>query len=194
MKKMSKPSIPKPVKLILSLISGDKGLFAFVAGELSQVYGRIDFMSALIPFSTTTYYQAEMGENLMRRFITFEKLIEPDMLPEVKRGTDELESKQKDGEGNRRVNCDPGYIALDHLILATHKKYSHRPYLRNGVYADLTLIYKRKGFQPLEWTYPDYGSAEIIEIMNRLRERYRIQLKEFELRALRSDMVLSVTC
>jgi len=191
---MSKPSIPTPVKLILSLILGDKGLFTFVAGELSQACGRIDFMSAFIPFTTTDYYQAEMGKNLMRRFITFEKLIEPDMLPEVKRLTDELESKLKDGKGNRRVNCDPGYIALDHLILATHKKYSHRPYLRAGVYADLTLIYRRKGFQSLEWTYPDYGSAESIEIMNRLRERYRMQLKVFERSVLPSDMVLNVKC
>lgn len=177
---MSKPSTPKPVKLIVSLISRDKGLFAFVASELSQTYGRIDFMSAFIPFTTTTYYQAEMGENLMRRFITFEKLIEPDMLPEVKRWTDELESNHKDVEENRTINLDPGYVALDHLILATNKKYSHRPHLRDGVYADLTLIYKRKGFQPLEWTYPDYGSAEIIEILSRLRERYRVQLREFQ--------------
>ena len=187
---MSKPSTPKPVKLIVSLISGDKDLFAFVAGDLSRTYGRIDFLSKHIPFTTTTYYQAEMGESLMRRFITFEKLIEPDKLPEIKRWTDGLESKQKDVEGNRRVNCDPGYIALDHLILATNKKYSHRPYLRDGVYADLTLVYKRKGFQPLGWTYPDYGSAEIIKIMNRLRERYRMQLKELELRTLQSDTML----
>lgn len=174
---MSTPSPPSPVKLIVSLISRDKGLFTFVSGELAHTYGRIDFMSKPIPFTTTTYYQAEMGENLMRRFITFEKLIEPDLLPEVKQVTNELESKQKDGKGNRRINCDPGYIALEHLILATHKKYSHRPYLKDGVYADLTLIYKRKSFQPLEWTYPDYASAEIREIMNRLRERYRVQFR-----------------
>ena len=65
---MSKPSFPKPVKLIVSLISRDKNLFPFISGELSLSYGRIDFMSKFIPFNTTTYYQAEMGENLMRRF------------------------------------------------------------------------------------------------------------------------------
>ena len=174
---MSTPSPPKPVKLILSLISKDKSLFTCMAEEISHAYGKIDFMSTCIPFTTTDYYQAEMGDDLMRRFVTFEKLVNPDVLPEVKRRTDELESKQKDEKGNRRVNCDPGYICLEHLVLATHKKYSHRPYLRDGVYADLTLIYKKKSFQPLEWTYPDYGSAEIIGIMNRLRMRYRMQLR-----------------
>lgn len=175
---MSEPLPPKPVKLIVSLIARDTRVLALAAGRLSKIYGRIDFMSKLIPFTTTTYYQAEMGENLMRRFITFEKLIEPDKLPEIKKLTDELESHYKDGDGSRRLNCDPGYMTLDHLILATNKRYSHRPYLREGVYADLTLIYRGKSFQSLKWTYPDYGSAEIIEIMNRLRERCRVQLRE----------------
>ncbi|MEO0250559.1 MAG: DUF4416 family protein, partial [candidate division WOR-3 bacterium] len=68
--------------------------------------------------------------------------------------------------------------SLDHLVLATHKKSAHRPYLRNGTYADLTLLYCQKSFQPLEWTYPDYGSPEIIEIMNRLRACYKAQLRK----------------
>ena len=174
---MSKPSPPKPVKLIVSLISEDEPLFSCIADELSKTYGRIDFISKIIPFTATTYYQAEMGNDLKRRFITFAKLVEPDILPEVKRRAGELESTQKDREGNRRINCDPGYIALEHLVLATHKKYSHRPYLRDGVYADLTLVYRKNSFQSLEWTYPDYGSEEIIEIMNRLRERYKLQLR-----------------
>ncbi len=175
---MSTPSIPKPVKLLVSLVSGYESLFPSAAKELSQAYGRIDFMSKLIPFNKTAYYQAEMGGNLIRRFITFEKLIAPDRLPEIKRWTDRLESEHKDGEENRKLNLDPGYISLSHLILATNKKYSHRPYLRDGVYADLTLMYRRKSFQSLEWTFPDYGTAEIIEIMNRLRERYQVQLRE----------------
>jgi len=174
---MSAPSTPDPVKQVVSLISRGKDLIAVAESELSREYGRIDFMSRLIPFDRTTYYHAEMGEPLIRRFVTFEKLVDPERLPEVKRWTDGLESRHRDGEGKRTVNCDPGYIALDHLILATNKKYSHRPYLRSGVYADVTLVYKRKSFQPLEWTYPDYGSQEIIELMNRLRERYRVQLR-----------------
>ncbi len=178
---MSTPSTPNPVKLAVSLISRDKGLLTLAGGELSQEYGSIDFMSSPRPFTETTYYQAEMGGSLVRRFMAFEKLIEPDKLPLVKRWTDRLESRHKNGEGKRKINCDPGYIALQHLILATNKNYAHRPYLGEGVYANLTLIFKKKSFQPLEWTYPDYGSKEIIEIMNRLRERYWGQLKELKL-------------
>ena len=177
---MSHPSPPKPVKLLVSLIARDAHLIAGVAEELSQAYGKIDYMSAYIPFAATTYYQAEMGSGLMRRLITFEDLLDPERLPEVKRYTDSLEAHYTTSEGSRKINLDPGYITLYQLILATNKRFSHRPYLRDGVYADLTLIYKKKSFQPLAWTFPDYGSAEMIGILNRLRERYRIQLKEHE--------------
>ena len=177
---MSHPSSPKPVKLLVSLIAGDTHLIAGVAEELSEAYGKIDYMSAHIPFTATTYYQAEMGTGLMRRLITFEALLDPERLPEVKQYTDKLEAHYTSSAGNRTINLDPGYITLYQLILATNKRFAHRPYLRDGVYADLTLIYKKKSFQPLPWTFPDYGSAEMIGIINRLRERYHLQLKKQE--------------
>lgn len=177
---MSTPSSPRPVKLIVSLLAADKQLIADAAGELALAYGTIDFMSRCIPFTMTDYYREEMGENLVRRFITFGDLIRPESLPGVKKLTDLLEGRFLSATGGRTINLDPGYIALEHLLLATNKKYTHRPYLGNGVYADLTLIYRDKSFRPLEWTYPDYASAEIIELLNRLRERYRLQLQEQE--------------
>jgi hypothetical protein len=177
---MSTPSPPRPVKLIVSLLAAEKELIADAAGELSRTYGVIDFMSRCIPFTMTGYYREEMGEHLIRRFITFKDLFPPETLPEVKKHTDCLEGNYRNDAGGRRINLDPGYIALEHLILATNKKFTHRPYLENGVYADLTLIYRDKSFRPLEWTYPDYASDEIIEVLNRLRERYRLQLQEGE--------------
>jgi hypothetical protein len=175
---MSTPTSPRPVKLIVSLLAGEKQLITAAAAELSRAYGVIDFISRCIPFTMTDYYREEMGEYLIRRFITFEELLPPEALPGVKKHTDQVEGNYTGGAGCRKVNLDPGYIALEHLILATNKKYTHRPYLGNGVYADLTLIYRNKSFRPLEWTYPDYASAEIIEVLNRLRERYRLQLWE----------------
>lgn len=177
---MSTPSSPRPVKLIVSLLAAEKKLIADAAAELSRAYGIIDFMSRCIPFTMTDYYREEMGKNLIRRFITFKDLLPPEALPDVKKQTDQLEGQYRNNAGGRRINLDPGYIALEHLILATNKKYTHRPYLGNGVYADLTLIYRDKSFRPLEWTYPDYASDGIIEVLNRLRERYRLQLQEGE--------------
>jgi hypothetical protein len=44
--------------------------------------------------------------------------------------------------------------------------------LGKGVYADLTLVYRNKEYQSLDWTYPDYRSEEIKRLMKTLREKY----------------------
>ncbi len=175
---MGKPSKPQLVKLIASLIAREDDIMEAVIGELAVQFGRIDFSSERFPFDKTSYYEAEMGKNLWRRFTSFEKLITPASLPSIKFKTNKIEERYSREDGGRRINIDPGYISLGKLVLATTKEGPHRPYLAKGIYADLTLIYKEKGFRPLEWTYPDYASKEVVELMNNLRERYRLQRKE----------------
>jgi hypothetical protein len=173
---MSDPLPPEAVKLIASLFSGNERLLADAVRALSERYGRTDFISFPAPFSYTDYYEREFGDSLIRRFITFERLIRPEALPDVKLWTNALE-KRLSAEGRRQVNLDPGYLAKAHLILATGKGYTHRPYLRDGIYADLTLIYRDKAFHSLPWTYPDYAGGEVIGMLTRIREKYLLQLR-----------------
>jgi hypothetical protein len=173
---MSRPQPAEPVKLVASLFSGDPSLIGAALEALTERYGRIDYLSAPLPFAYTDYYEREFGGPLIRRFVAFETLIAPDTLPEVKGWTNGLEERLAAG-GKRRVNIDPGYLARAHLILATGKGYTHRPYLRDGIYADLTLVFQQGGFQPLPWTYPDYAGTEMIGILTRIREKYSLQLK-----------------
>jgi len=173
---MSDPQPAEAVKLIASLFSGDRRLLDDAVQILSERYGRADFISAPAPFDYTDYYVKEFGGSLIRRFVAFERLIRPESLPEIKQWTNALEGRLS-AEGQRRVNIDPGYLAKAHLILATGKGYTHRPYLRDGIYADLTLTYRDKAFHPLPWTYPDYAGGEVIAMLSRIREKYLLQLK-----------------
>ncbi|MBP8696267.1 MAG: DUF4416 family protein [Syntrophobacterales bacterium] len=173
---MSKPREPDPVKLFVSVIAADRGRMAEVIGELAGAFGQPDFVSEVLPFEYTDYYTAEMGTGLVRRFVTFERLIRPEELPAVKLCTNALEERFSEG-GARRVNIDPGYVARQHFILATGKGYSHRPYIGRGIYADLTLEYRRETYRPFVWTYPDYRAPETLEMLNGLRKRYVMQLK-----------------
>ena len=75
------------------------------------------------------------------------------------------------------MNIDPGYVALEHMVLATTKGYSHRVYLGQGIFADLTLIYDNGTYRSLPWTYRDYGSNELISLFNLWRERYKRLLR-----------------
>lgn len=173
---MSDPRPPDAVKLMASLFSGDDRLLGDAVRILSERYGRADFISAPAPFAYTDYYTKEFGGSLIRRMVSFERLIRPESLPDVKVWTNALEQRLSAG-GQRRVNIDPGYLAMAHLILATGKGFAHRPYLRDGIYADLTLIYRDKSFHSLPWTYPDYAGREVIGMLTRIREKYRMQLK-----------------
>ena len=174
---MSTPSEPEKVKLITSLFSPQKDLIDLVIREMESIFGPVDWKSRDLFFDRTKYYAREMGWPLFRRFISFKDLIKPEDLIEIKLKTNQIEERYVE-EGKRRINIDPGYIALERLILATGKNYTHRIYLGQGIYADLTLIYQRGTFQPLEWTYRDYSDPEMIDCFNRLREGYKNQIRE----------------
>ncbi len=175
---------PQPVKAVIGVLTRDPCLLPTVYMELEQRLGPIDFISELMPFTSTTYYEAEMGRNIERQFISFERLIDAGTLAEMKLFTNTVEqtfaSKKPDGDA-RRVNLDAGYLCLAKLVLASTKDHAHRIYLRDGIYAEITLRFYRKTFQPWEWSYPDYRLPEYIAIFNKIREIYRNQLENAEI-------------
>jgi len=173
---MSDPKPAEAVKLFASILFSDKVLLPAVLSVLTDEYGLIDFISPARPFLYTDYYCREMGLTMERLFVSFAALIRPELLPAVKLKTNDLE-KTFSRDGGRRVNIDPGYVSSAQLILATGKGFAHRPYLRDGIYADLTLMYYEKSFQTLPWTYPDYGEEETRLMFNRLRAKYLLQVK-----------------
>ena len=113
----------------MSLIVSEDNVLQRGLQDLRLTFGEIDFMSDRIPFNFTEYYAKEMGPDLFRHFITFERLISMASLPEIKQATNRLEERLASPDGKRRINIDPGYLCLGHVILATTKSYTHRPYL-----------------------------------------------------------------
>jgi len=176
---MSIPQEPKPAKLFVSVISSSAESINKTLTELEAHYGILDFVSPLLPFNYTDYYCAEMGKVLFRRFASFERLIRQEDLASIKVQTNLLEA-EKTAKGNRFVNIDPGYLLAERLVLASGKNYGHRIYLSSGIYADLTLIFRDKDYQPLAWTYPDYGEVKVRRWLRALRQKYLLQLRKEE--------------
>jgi hypothetical protein len=173
---MSKPTQTLPVKLVFSVFGPAAEVLGDTVNRLSALYGPPDYISEQMPFDYTDYYHPEMGEKLVRRFLSMERLIRPETLPDIKLATNEIENETA-RDHHRLVNIDPGYLSQAHLILATGKGYTHRPYLRDGIYADLTLIYQGKKFVALPWTYPDYADEKQLAMLSAIRSRYLLQLK-----------------
>lgn len=172
---MGKIKEPPPVKLIVSMFTGDETLLAVARGALANRFGPLDYQSEILPFYHTDYYAREFGPGLVRQIVAFAELIPAPRLAEVKRATNELELTWA-VDGKRRVNLDPGYVSLGKLVLATTKDYSHRIYLGQGIYAEVTLKYEHGRFQAWPWTYPDYASEHYLEIFGGIRRMYADQL------------------
>lgn len=151
-------------------------LFDGVGVRLSSSFGPIGIRTPIRPWTYTEYYTKEMGSDLKRVFLFFEKPVEPDRLSNFKIITSDVERyfavKAPSGIFRRTVNIDPGYLTLSKVVLASTKDYSHRIYIGKGIYAEVTLYYQDKSYWPFPYTYPDYRSEEYIEMFNRVRDRY----------------------
>lgn len=167
---------PLPGKLILSAIYSSLGPMHDAIREVENKFGLVEFESDEIEFIHTTYYREEMGDNLKRKFFAFEEKIDRESLAEIKIWTNKLEEKlgeKIDDFVFRKVNLDPGILSLANLTLASTKDYAHRVYINNGIFCEITLIYEKKKFKALPWTYPDYMETEIVDFLKRVRETMR---------------------
>ncbi|HTY45607.1 MAG TPA: DUF4416 family protein [Patescibacteria group bacterium] len=165
-----------PVKLFTGLIFQDSAIFEQAKAVLARHFGRIDLQSSILPFIHTDYYEKEFGTGLKRAFVSFARLIPAEELSRIKVKTNQIERKFCRAE-SRRINIDPGYLDLGKLVLASTKDHGHRIYLGRGIYAEVTLFFQDKTFQPWPWTYPDYKTAGYIAVLNQMRACYAGQIK-----------------
>ena len=164
--------------LVVGVLSTVEGERSDILKNLENEFGPIEAQSPVLDFPYTDYYDSEMGGRPVRYLLLFRKLVDPSALADIKTKTNEMELSYADAEGNRRVNLDPGTLSAANFILATCKDRSHRIALRNGIYAETTLIYQDHDFQTLPWTYADYRSEDVKAILRDFRTTYRRLLKE----------------
>ena len=180
---MWKLNVPKPVKLIIGILAADHKCVYTAADVLADKFGRIDFTSDIWPFDKTDYYKDQTGPRILRQFISIERLIDPGKLAKIKHKTNKLEQKLAKSLAlplPRPVNLDPGIIEPSKLVLATTKNYSHRIYIGNKMYAEVTLIYDKGRWCPLEHSYPDYRQQCYFDFFEKVRERLLEQLKRYQ--------------
>jgi hypothetical protein len=170
------PALPCKVMLFSSILFSDTAMADKAIAGLKETYGSAAHQSGPIPFTFTSYYGEEMGSPLYRILTAFDTLIPRDSLPEVKNRSNEIEDMLKNNR-KRTVNLDPGILSMENICLATTKPYSHRIYLSKGIWAEITLMYRKDSYEALPWTYPDYASRDLIYIFNELRGLYKEKLR-----------------
>ena len=173
---MSQPRPASRAKLVIGLLLRDRSRIRPTVDELSAAFGPLDLVSPWLPFDYTDYYQGEMGGPLHRRLLAYKQLVAQDGLAAIKCTTNRMEARDT-MEGRRRVNIDPGLLLPERFVLATGKNFSHRIYIGQGIYADLTLIYTGGAYQTLPWTYPDYADERLQAFLIRARRKLQVDLK-----------------
>jgi hypothetical protein len=176
-------SLPKPVNLIIGVLTSIPELLAHINNILEERFGPIDLRSDILPFTFTSYYNEEMGKGIQRQFYSFEKLIMPDEIAPIKVQTNMIEeslASSKKYPVNRPINIDPGYLNESRLILASTKDFSHRIYLRDCIYAEVTLNYRGERYETFPWTFPDYKTITYHNFFLKVRELYVKKLKRKE--------------
>jgi hypothetical protein len=128
-----------PEKLVVAILCSRPGRAEELLAALTRRWGRIDFRSEAFPFTFTRYYDEEMDGAIARSFVSFESLVDPSELASIKLETNRVEDGFREG-GSRRVNLDPGLLALSRFTLATTKENAHRIPLSSGIYAEITLL------------------------------------------------------
>jgi hypothetical protein len=181
--KMSELQIPGKVNLTISVMFLKESVLSEIVSILKSEYGDTDAISDFYSFSDISpYYDPEMGDGIKKIILSFKETINRDDLAEIKLKCVEIEEKYSQN-GSRTVNLDPGMISLENFVLATGKNFSHRIYLKKGVFAEVTLMFGKKNtIKELPWTYRDYLYEPARSFLLETRERYRSKRDKFKTR------------
>ncbi len=164
-------------KLIIGCLFSDERKLVSLKDRLREEFGPADFESRIFPFKYTDYYNREMGERIFRIFYSFKNHVNPEDLAAMKIKTNNIENEYTDGKC-RSINLDPGLLNLSRLILASTKNNAQRVPLKDGIYAEVTLLYRQGRFVSLPWTYPDFKSGDYDEDLIKIRKKYNEFLKQ----------------
>ncbi len=174
---------PGPAKLVVAMLGADRRCLLAGREAVEHAFGHADLASDIWPFDQTDYYKQQTGGNILRQLLSIEKLIDPVKLAGIKLRTNKLEKRlaaKLQLPLPRPVNLDPGIIEPSKLVLATTKNYAHRIYIGKKIYAEVTLIFEKGRWRPLEYTYPDYTQQVYLDFFARVRARLLEQLRDTE--------------
>lgn len=141
--------------LFMAVMYSSEELFVKSKSDLVKKYGPIKVESHAYDFSFTDYYEPEMGKNLKKKFLIFEKEVSKQGLADVKFFITEIEKKYSNNTG-RTVNIDPGYLSETELQLATFKEKSFKEKIHEKVWVHKVLEFDGNTLKQFFHTFADY--------------------------------------
>ncbi len=175
----------KPVLLITAISSRYPEAFDWAAEQTAENWGPIVKKSPVFDFTETGFYSKSMGDDLKKQFIAFENLIDPADIAAQKHVSNQWEqqfAEETDFDVSRPINIDPGYLSEAKLVLVTTKDRDHRIYLKDGIFAEVTLYFRHNEWTKSRWTYPDYQRADFQDFFSECRQYLRKKIQQYNRR------------
>tara|TARA_R110002049_G_scaffold72490_6_gene187458 strand:- start:176456 stop:177043 length:588 start_codon:yes stop_codon:yes gene_type:complete len=175
---MAQLELIEPVVRICAVISRHESARDAAVSQLTAFWGE-PLRSCEHPFAAGGFYEPSMGGDLVKRLVAFASLADPGELADWKIQTNQLEAACAADESfkeSRPLNLDPGYISQAKLVLATTKDRDHRLYLRDGIFAEVTLNYMGKKWIHHRWSYPDFRTEAVADFATECRNYLRENL------------------
>ncbi|MCP4451689.1 MAG: DUF4416 family protein [Planctomycetes bacterium] len=170
---------PARVKLIIGILAANEHCMAQAVEAVAQTFGAIDLTSDTWAFTQTHNYDQETGPNILRAFVAIDQPIHPGKLAQIKHQTNDIEkalAQSLTEHAIRPVNLDPGIVEPSKLVLASTKNFSHRIYIGENMFAEITLIFDKGQWCFTPYTYPDYQTPHYLAFFSQVRERIKGQL------------------
>ena len=181
---MAQYVVHPPALLLVAAFSRHKRVLEWAHARATDAWGPVALASELFGFTETDYYGPTMGPGLKKVFWAFSGAFDPGVLPDLKRlanaWEDQCASLARQGQmiddsggpiaEPRPLNLDPGYLTTAKLVLASTKDHAHRIYLRDGIYAEITLFFRHGRWEDHEWTFPDYRRADYQRYFSQVRD------------------------
>lgn len=174
---------PDPVLLLFAVFSRYDEAFCWAEQRVTQRFGPLAAKSPAFAFVETDYYDESMGTGLRKQFWVVERPFDPGKLAELKieaNAWEEEYAAQSSHPEPRPLNVDPGYVTLGKLVLASTKDHAHRIYLRDGIFAEITLYYQHKQWHATPWTFPDYQREDYQQFFSECRAMILRRRAEFQ--------------
>jgi len=166
--------------LVVAVFTRHDPALQWARDRLARAFGPIGLAGEPYSFHHTSYYSPTMGPGLVKQLLGFRDLVALDSLAALKRTAIALEAELKSRSefpDERPVNIDPGLLTLGKFMLATTKDQAHRLYLRDDIFAEVTLRYEDCEWAPWPWTYADYREESVRAFLSQCREYYKQRLR-----------------
>ncbi|MBO7061929.1 DUF4416 family protein [Fibrobacter sp.] len=161
------------VQLIAFVLQKGESWNPEVVEALEKTWGPIRHRGKLFAFDRTGYYEPEMGKDLYRGVVSFEKTIPAETIAQEKERSNALELSLAASQSARNVNIDIGYMDLDKVVLPSYKRGPYKLYAGRGVWLDMLLTYSKGVFHPTQWAFEDFVRNPYQHDLQLIREKFK---------------------